>query len=319
MPGRRTSTTTQSTPLEETEPTATPEPTAPSPVEPEPGTTDTPEPTADELDAAAVAAAVHGDGPETRTELEERIGRMIDAAMQERRPSVPNLFGWPLAAARSAAAAEGDYPLTVHEAITEVTRQIGAIEKTGRSTEGYRFRGIDQALAALHPILGDVGLVILPGKVLRESWETRATAKGGTLNVARLLVSYTLVGPDGTKLRAAAWGEGADSGDKATQKAHSQSYKTLVFQTFTIPTEASAEDEPDATNEAARPFTAEEVERAGSALRAADEATSLEELSGIRRRALQLLTVPVQGPGHDVAPLSWWFDQYRAGLEGQQG
>jgi hypothetical protein len=175
-------------------------------------------------------------------------------------------------------AQQEDYPLTVHEAIGEVTRRIGAIEKTGRSTEGYRFRGIDQALAALHPILGDVGLVIVPGKVIREQWETRATAKGGTLNVARLLVSYTLVGPDGTRLRAAAWGEGADSGDKATQKAHSQSYKTLVFQTFTIPTEASAEDEPDATNEPARPFTAEEQERAGRAYDAALEADTLEKL-----------------------------------------
>lgn len=212
-----------------------------------------------------------------------------------------------------------EFPLSVGEAIAEVTRRIGAIEKTGRSTEGYRFRGIDQALAALHPILGDVGLVIVPGAVIREQWETRATAKGGTLNVARLLVSYTFMGPDGSTLPAAAWGEGADSGDKATQKAHSQSYKTLVFQAFTIPTEQSADDEADATNEAARPFTADEVARAVTAAQAADGCVGVDALAGVRRRALELLTVPVPLEDGSVVPLSVLFDQRRAALEANAG
>jgi hypothetical protein len=209
------------------------------------------------------------------------------------------------------------WPLSVGEAIAEVTRSIGAITKEGRSTEGYRFRGIDQALAALHPILGRVGLCILPGEVIREQWETRATAKGGTLNVARLLVSYIFVGPDGSELRGAAWGEGADSGDKATQKAHSQSYKTLVFQTFTIPTEESAEAEADATNPASRVFSAEEVQRAQTAWSAASAAPDLPALAGIRHRALQLLGVPVPMLNGTVIPLSVLFDQQRGVLEAQ--
>src|SRR3954470_1914488 len=133
-----------------------------------------------------------------------------DTAEEPRRPrTMADLLADPfgLRAAQAAATAANDvpFPLSVGEAIAEVPRRIGAIEKTGRSTEGYRFRGIDQALAALHPILGDVGLVIVPGSVIREQWETRATAKGGTLNVARLLVSYTFMGPDGSTLPAAAW------------------------------------------------------------------------------------------------------------------
>jgi hypothetical protein len=136
------------------------------------------------------------------------------------------------------------------------------------------------------------------------------------LTVARLLLSYTFVGPDGTRLRAAAWGEGADSGDKATQKAHSQSYKTLVFQTFTIPTETSAEDEPDATNEPARPFAAEEVERARRAWDAALAADTLEALVNVRHRAAALLSVPVPLPNGTVIPLSVLFDQQRGVLEG---
>jgi hypothetical protein len=210
---------------------------------------------------------------------------------------------------------EAEFPLSVGEAITEVTARIGAIEKTGRSTEGYRFRGIDQALAALHPILADVGLVIMPGKVVRETWETRATSKGGTLNVARLLVRYRLIGPDGSEAFAVAWGEGGDSGDKATQKAHSQSFKTMVFQTFTIPTEESAADEPDASGEPARPFTPDEVERAGRAANAGQEADTVEKLAGVRQRALALLSVPVQMVDGSLVPLSVLFDQRRAQLE----
>lgn len=208
---------------------------------------------------------------------------------------------------------------TVGEAIAEVTRRIDAIPKGRRSTgpgEQYAFRGIDDALSALHPLLGEVGLVILPGRVVREVWETRQTKSGGTLNVARLLVRYTFVGPDGSILDAEAWGEAGDSGDKATQKAHSQSYKTLVFQAFSIPTEASAADEPDLTNEPARPFSQEEQERARAAWEAGRAADSLEKLAGVRRRAVHLLDVPLVLPEDaSLVPLSLLFDRLRAELE----
>jgi hypothetical protein len=302
--GRRTTTTTQPTPLEEVEPTAPAQP-APEPA-PEPKT-------GDPVPGAEHAFYVNHDEPADAEEppvTHSRVAAMIDGALSD---ALTDIRRGPFGLV---AAQQEDYPLTVHEAITEVTRRIGAIEKTGRSTEGYRFRGIDQALAALHPILGDVGLVIIPGKVIREQWETRATAKGGTLNVARLLVSYTFVGPDGTKLRASAWGEGADSGDKATQKAHSQSYKTLVFQAFTIPTETSAEDEPDATNPPARPFTPEERERAARAYEAALDADTLEKLVGVRHRAAALLDVPVLMADGRLFPLTLLFDSRREALEG---
>lgn len=210
-----------------------------------------------------------------------------------------------------------EFPLSVGEAVAEVTRRIDAIPKARRSTggESYSFRGIDDALAALHPILGDVGLVIVPGQVVREVWETRSTRSGGTLNVARLLVRYTFVGPDGSTLDAEAWGEAGDSGDKATQKAHSQSYKTLVFQAFSIPTEASAAEEPDLTNEPGRPFTAEEQERAGKAYDAALDADTVEKLAGVRHRALALLPVPVRMADGSLVPLSVLFDSRLRAIE----
>jgi hypothetical protein len=211
-----------------------------------------------------------------------------------------------------------DHPLTVWEAIAEITRQVKAIAKehtASGSDGGYRFRGIDDVLEALHPLLGEVGLVILPAEVREARFESRATRSGGTLNVARLLIRYRFVGPDGSTITGEAWGEAGDSGDKATQKAHSQSYKTLCLQTFSIPTQGSADDEPDAVNEAARPFTAEEVQRATTAAGAAAGADTYADLAAVRRRALHLLDVPVSFEDGRVAPLSVIFDQRRAELD----
>jgi ERF superfamily len=209
------------------------------------------------------------------------------------------------------------WPLSVGEAIAEVTRRVEHIAKD-RSTESgerYRYRGIDDVLAALHPILGDVGLVLMPGRITEHRRETRTTAKGATLNVALVAVEYRLIGPDGTETVGAAVGEAHDSGDKATQKALSQAYKTFALQTFSIPTEASEQDDPDRTNEPARPFTPEEQTRAQNALNAARDAETVEVLAGVRRRALHLLTVPTEGPGGAVAPLSYWIDARRGELE----
>jgi hypothetical protein len=273
-------------------PAGEPAPTPAEEVQPDPSPAPPPAPTAEELD--------------------ERAARPARTAAE----MLADPFGFRAAQAAVTAANDVPFPLSVGEAIAEVTRRIDAIPKARRATgagANYAFRGIDDALAALHPLLGEVGLVILPGQVVREVWETRATSSGGTLNVARLLVRYTFVGPDGSTLPAEAWGEAGDSGDKATQKAHSQSYKTLVFQAFSIPTEASAADEPDLTNEPARPFTPDEVERAGRALRAALDAPDLPHLVGVRQRAVELLAVPT-GTGGAVAPLSFWLEQRRQEL-----
>jgi hypothetical protein len=228
------------------------------------------------------------------------------------------LSGFRAIARQFASEARDEYPLSVHEAIAEVTRRVEHIAKDHRSESGerYAYRGIDDVLLALHPILGDVGLVILPGRMREHRRETRTTSKGSTLNVALVRVRYRLIGPDGTSTSGEAWGEAHDSGDKATQKALSQAYKSFTLQLFSIPTEGSAEDEPDRTNEPGRPFAAEEVERAQAAWRAASDTTTVEELAAVRRRALALLDVPLPMASGTVIPLGVLFDQQRAVLEG---
>lgn len=211
-----------------------------------------------------------------------------------------------------------DRPLTVHEAIAEVTRRVGHIAKEGRAdarSGGYRFRGIDDVLAALHPILGDVGLVLMPGRIVDHRRETRSTS-GSPLNVAILTVGYTLIGPDGSREYGEAVGEGGDTGDKATQKAMSQAYKSWALQAFSIPTEQSAADEPDATNPASRPFSDDERERARTAWTAGRAAGDMARLVAVRQQAVAegLLDVPVGTADGDV-PLGLLLDRRRAEVE----
>jgi len=128
----------------------------------------------------------------------------------------------------------------IYKAIAEVQRMMCAegIQK-GRSNQqqGFKFRGIDDVLNAISPMLVSAGLVIIPRTVGREVTE-RTTAKGGVLFYVVVTVEYDLISAaDGSKVTARVCGEAMDSGDKATNKAMSAAYKYMAIQTFAIPTE----------------------------------------------------------------------------------
>lgn len=115
--------------------------------------------------------------------------------------------------------------------IPRISADIGAIAKNQRNAQqNFDFRGIDQLLDKLHPILVTHGVYITPD-VLERVPDRRDTRQGGTSNVVSLHIRFTLTGPNGDKETCSAWGEGADSGDKATGKAHSMSYKGLALDT----------------------------------------------------------------------------------------
>jgi hypothetical protein len=213
-----------------------------------------------------------------------------------------------------------DHPLSAPEALAEVMRRVPAIAKGRTSDQGYRFRGIDDVYASLHDLFAEVGLVVLPRPVERIG-EVRLVGKADNPRsqyVTHLLVEFRFLASDGTSETCSAWGEGSDMGDKATQKAHSQAMKSALLETFLIPTEESQRDEPDATNpDPGRAFTADEVERASRAWGAAFEAETVEQLAGIRQRALALLAVPVADDGGTIAPLGYRLDQRRAQIEGR--
>jgi hypothetical protein len=143
-----------------------------------------------------------------------------------------------------------------------VMASVGAIGKDRENRQqGFKFRGVDDVLNALHGPLVEHGVFVLP-EVLDRATETRATAKGGAMNVTRLRMRFTFYGPASDSVAAVTEGEAQDAADKSTNKAMSAAFKYAMFLAFAIPTE---EDDADAAGEPAAP----ERTPAGTAAKAA--------------------------------------------------
>jgi ERF superfamily protein len=132
---------------------------------------------------------------------------------------------------------------SIYERLSAVQAAMPPVPKARTNQQqGFKFRGIDDALESLVPLLAEHQVFFLP-TVLEREVETRQTGKGSNLYTVHLHVRYTFFDADGNSLACDVWGEGTDSGDKATSKAMTMALKSALFQTFTI----SGEEDPDAT------------------------------------------------------------------------
>lgn len=139
--------------------------------------------------------------------------------------------------------------MKIYAAINKVMNEVGAISKEGvNKQQGYKFRGIDQVMTALHPILCKHNVFVVP-EVLSQSREERETKSGGNLIYSVCSVKYTFYADDGSSVTAVVVGEGMDSGDKATNKAMSVAFKYACFQVFCIPIENGLDDPDNDTPE----------------------------------------------------------------------
>lgn len=145
--------------------------------------------------------------------------------------------------------------MKVYSAIAAVMAdlsKIGVGKDKKNSQQGFMYRGVDDAMNALSPLLSKHGLVILPRVTKREVIE-RQSKSGGALFYVTLDMEFDFVAAeDGSKhVVGPVIGEAMDSGDKASNKAMSIAYKYACFQAFCIPTEA--DNDPDATTHEVAP------------------------------------------------------------------
>jgi hypothetical protein len=139
--------------------------------------------------------------------------------------------------------------MKVYAAIQAVASQMAkdGISKSRENKEQhFKFRGIDETLNALAPVLSQHGLVILPRIVSRTLTE-RLTQRGNPLFSVVVEAEFDFVAAeDGSKHTVKTYGEAMDTADKATNKAMSIAYKYAAFLAFCIPVEGMGED-ADAT------------------------------------------------------------------------
>mgnify|MGYP000096380987 FL=1 len=115
--------------------------------------------------------------------------------------------------------------------------EVPSIGKTQRNkTQGFMYRGIDDVMNALQPLLAKNKVFIVP-EILEQMREERTTSKGGNLIYSICKIKYKFYAEDGSSVEAITIGEGMDSGDKATNKAMAIAMKYALFQVFCIPTD----------------------------------------------------------------------------------
>lgn len=146
----------------------------------------------------------------------------------------------------------------IYKAIPAIMEEIGHIGKDKiNQQQGFMFRGIDQVMNTMKPLLSKHGVFVLP-VITKTTREERQTKSGGTLIYTMHTVDYHFIADDGSEVVATIVGEGMDSADKSSNKAMAVAFKYAFFQVFCIPTEEMAKDDPDNyTVEASKPRDAQ--------------------------------------------------------------
>jgi hypothetical protein len=125
----------------------------------------------------------------------------------------------------------------IHNRMNAILAELPAIGKSERNEQQqFMFRGHDQVLNALNPLLAKHGVYATPD-VLERVTAQRQTRSGGVMYEVNLHVRYTFYASDGSSISASAWGEGTDSGDKSTNKAMTMAFKNVLNQVFAINTQ----------------------------------------------------------------------------------
>ena len=139
----------------------------------------------------------------------------------------------------------------IYSTIAQVMKKVNAISKGRKNTQqNFAYRGIDDVMNELHPIMAECGLFVVP-TVLEENRTEGRTKAGSALNYTRLKIKFTFYAGDGSSIEAVVIGEAMDSGDKASNKALAIGLKYALLQVFCIPTED--EKDPDAESPVMEP------------------------------------------------------------------
>lgn len=140
-------------------------------------------------------------------------------------------------------------PPAIYAALVAVGAElakVGIAKDRQNEAQRFFFRGIDQVMNVVSPILGKNHVLFLIHYYDYPDVD-RVTGKGTTLIYAKVRGEFTFMSAlDGSSVSVTTFGVAMDSGDKATNKAMSAALKYALLQTFLIPTEAG--DDADASS-----------------------------------------------------------------------
>lgn len=149
--------------------------------------------------------------------------------------------------------------MNIYQSITKIMEEVPSIGKTQRNkTQGFMYRGIDDVMNALQPLLAKNKVFIVP-EILEQTREERTTSKGVNLIYSICKIKYKFYAEDGSSVEAITIGEGMDSGDKATNKAMAIAMKYALFQVFCIPTDEMKDPDSETPEQSTKKNNAKTV------------------------------------------------------------
>jgi hypothetical protein len=132
----------------------------------------------------------------------------------------------------------------IYQAINAIMAEVGYVQKVKTGGLSYSFAGEADLIAAIRPVMVEHGVFMYVANILDVRVEQYETAKGTAMTNTSLVAKIVFYhAPSGTSVTVTSRGEGADSGDKSSNKALTGAYKYALRQTFCIETG----DDPDKT------------------------------------------------------------------------
>lgn len=125
----------------------------------------------------------------------------------------------------------------IYKAMVQVMRSVDAIGKTqSNKQQGWKFRGIDDVMNALHGAMAEYGIFVIPEISGTATITERRSAADKALYHCIQNFKYHLVAEDGSEVVITMAGEASDSGDKVIGKCSAYAMKYALLQAFMIPT-----------------------------------------------------------------------------------
>lgn len=144
-----------------------------------------------------------------------------------------------LAAGGTTEAAEED-TRTVVQRILAIAKETGVIALEKKGGVPFAYRGIDDVVAHLSPLLNKHGVFVTPIDALQSLSQQPAANK--VLTKADLTVTYRFYGAQGDYIDAQVPGQADDFADRSTAQAMSVAFRILLLQTFHIPAFGNEEE-----------------------------------------------------------------------------
>jgi hypothetical protein len=134
----------------------------------------------------------------------------------------------------------------IYKKMLNVQSGLKAIGKDQKNpTQGWSFRGIDDFMNALKPLLDKERVFILPETLQATEPKIEPNGRGKLTKFSNIIMKYTFTAEDGSNVFATVPAEAQDFGDKGIAKALSAAFKYAAMQVFCVPTEDIAEGDKD--------------------------------------------------------------------------